>query len=123
MQGIHAGVAFNYAMANGFGFYLQGKVGWYDNDASQNQQFVDTAFTRNNSGSSSQNSTVYDLRLGVNYQFNAQTSMNLGYQVIDISNVALAESHFDTSIAGSNAVHDDNDVRWDGFNLGVNYRF
>lgn len=123
MQGFHVGVALNHTLANKFGLYLQGKLGWYSNDTTQSQQVTDSSFTRSNSGSSSEDSTVYDLRLGVNYALSKQLTLNLGYQVIDISNVALAETHFDTSDAGSNVVKDDDDLSWKGYNLGMIYRF
>jgi len=123
MSGVHAGVALSHKTTEDFGFFLVGKVGWYNNDTKQNQQVTDLSFTRNNTGSSSESSTVYDLRLGVNYYFTRQFVMNLAYQTINISNVALASSHFNTTQFGSDAVNSSDDINWDGLNLGVSYIF
>jgi len=124
MLGPQVGFAFNYKPADSYGFYIIGKLAWLDNDADQNQVVDDSpAFTRSNSASDSHSSTMYDIRLGVNYYFNKQLAMNLGYQLIDISDVALAESQFDTTLAGSNTVKTNDSISWDGFNLGISYIF
>lgn len=124
MLGPQVGFAFNYKPADSYGFYIIGKLAWLDNDADQNQVVDDSpAFTRSNSASDSHSSTMYDIRLGVNYYFSKQFSMNLGYQLIDISDVALAESQFDTTAAGSNTVNTSDSISWDGFNLGISYMF
>lgn len=123
MSGAHAGVVLSHKATNNFGFFLLGKLGWYNNDTKQNQQVTDLSFNRNNSGSSSESSTIYNLKLGVNYYFSRQFLMSLGYQSINISNVALAASHFDTTNLGSNTVDDSKDISWDGVNLGISYVF
>jgi opacity protein-like surface antigen len=124
MLGPQVGVAFNYKPAENLGLYMTGKIGWFSNDVDQNQTVDDSpAFTRSNSGSGNEDSTFYDVRVGLNYYFTKQLAVNLGYQMIDISNVALAESQFDTTATGSNTVNSSDDITWDGFNLGINYSF
>ena len=123
LMGLQAGAAINHKQTDKFGMYLVGKIGFYNNDTDQNQQVTDSALTRSNSGSGKETSTVTDLRLGLNYSFTNQFELNLGYQMLSISNVALAESHFNTSAAGSNVVIGSGDVKWNGVTLGLNYNF
>ena len=124
MLGPQVGVAFNFKPAEKLSLYMTGKIGWFSNDVDQNQAVDDSpSFTRSNSGSGNENSTLYDVRVGLNYYFTKQLAVNLGYQMIDISNVALAESQFDTTATGSNTVNSSDDITWDGFNLGINYSF
>lgn len=124
MMGPHAGIALTHKTSDKLGFYLVGKMGWYDNDTEQQQQVSgDPSLPRSNKGSDSESSTIMDIRLGMNYYFSKQVSVNLGYQLINITNVALASGQFDITSAGSNEVNGDNDIDWDGFNLGVRYTF
>lgn len=124
MLGPQLGLAYNYKPGANYSLYFIGKLAWLKNDANQNQ-YVDDAptFTRSNSASDSHSSTMYDVRLGLNYYFTQQLAMNLGYQLIKVSDVALAESQFNTSIAGSNTLNKGDSVSWDGFTLGLSYFF
>lgn len=124
MLGPQIGVAFNYKPAANLGIYVIGKLAWLDNDANQNQVIDDSpSFTRNNSASGSHSSTMYDIRLGLSYYFTKQFALNAGYQLIDISDLALAENQFNTTAAGSNTLNKDASVSWDGFTLGLSYLF
>ena len=124
LYGINAGVAMSYKPSNKIGLYFIGKIGLYNNNAEQKQKLVDTSLpTRLNSGSTKETSTLTDLRIGLSYSFTEQLVMNAGYQIYSISNVALAESHFKDTQAGSNAVYSNDDITWNGFNLGLNYSF
>jgi hypothetical protein len=123
MFGPHLGVAWNGMFSEKWGGYVVGKVGWYDNDSKQRQR-VDDNNTRVNSESDSGTSTVTDIRLGVNYHFSSQVVVNAGYQLIQISDVALAESQFyDSDPPGSNDIDSSGEIDWDGFNLGLRISF
>lgn len=123
MLGPHVGVALDHMYGDKFGVYLIGKIGWYDNDADQRQRLDDFALTRSNRESASQTSTVSDIQIGLNYYFSEEFALNFGYQLIKISDVALAENQFDTTLAGSNDVDDGGEIDWDGFNLGLKVSF
>jgi opacity protein-like surface antigen len=124
MTGFHAGIAISHKATDKVGLYFVGKIGWYDNDTDQKQRVDDTSLPlRVNSGSDNESSTVYDIQLGASYDINKQLAVRLSYQLISISNVALASSQFDVTSTGTNAVNGDNDIDWDGFNLGVRYTF
>jgi opacity protein-like surface antigen len=122
MFGPHLGVAWNAMFSEKWGGYLVGKVGWYDNDSKQRQRVVDNV-TRVNRGSDSGTSMVTDIRLGLNYNFSSQLSVNAGYQLVQISDVALAESQFNDSEPGSNDIDNSGEIDWDGFNLGLKISF
>ena len=123
MQGLHVGVAFSRQLQEKLGVYVIGKLGSYDNDTEQRQHVADTSFTRTNRDSSSTSARVIDLRLGLNYYFTEQLSVDFGYYLVSIDDVALAESQFDTTAAGIDDVVDDDDVDWDGYSLGLKYTF
>ncbi|MDH3763624.1 MAG: BBP7 family outer membrane beta-barrel protein, partial [Gammaproteobacteria bacterium] len=128
MLGPHFGAAWNPMISGKLGFYVVGKFGWYENDTEQRQRLDDdpannVLFSRSNSGSDSGTSTITDIRLGLNYDFTQQFAATVGYQIIKISDVALAEDQFDTTQAGSNDVDDDGEIDWDGFNLGLKVSF
>lgn len=124
MLGPQIGLAYSYKPGANYSIYFIGKLAWLNNDANQNQLVDDApAFTRNNSASDSHSSTMYDVKLGLNYYFTQQLAMNLGYQFIKVSDVALAESQFNTTVAGSNTVNTSDSVSWDGFTLGLSYYF
>ena len=123
MLGVNAGINYSAKSSNGFGVYFLGKLGWYDNKTKQSQQLNDPSITRTNDGSDSASSMLTEIRLGVNYSFTKEFIVNLGYQQMKVTNVALAESQFNTTALGSNAVAASDDIQWDGFNLGINYLF
>lgn len=123
MMGVQIGVAVNHKTTDKISFYALGKVGFYDNSSNQIQTVTDSALNRSNNGTESGSSTITDVKLGMKYHYSKQIVMNLDYQLINISNVTLAESHFDTTFAGSNAVINSDDLKWSGFNLGLTYMF
>lgn len=122
MFGPHLGVAWNAMFSEKWGGYLVGKVGWYENDSKQRQRVEDNV-TRVNKGSNSDTSMVTDIRLGLNYSFSSQFAVNAGYQLIQISDVALAESQFDDTPAGNDDIDSSGEIDWDGFNLGLKISF
>ncbi|MFZ9039698.1 MAG: BBP7 family outer membrane beta-barrel protein [Gammaproteobacteria bacterium] len=123
MFGPHLGVAWNGMFSEKWGGYVVGKVGWYENDSEQRQR-VDDNDTRVNGESDSGTSMVTDIRLGLNYHFSIQVAVNAGYQLIQISDVALAESQFYDSVPpGSNDIDSSGEIDWDGFNLGLKISF
>ena len=124
LLGPQVGLAYSYKPGAKYSLYFIGKLAWLNNDASQNQ-YVDDAptFTRSNSASGSHSSSLYDIKIGVNYYFTQQLALNLGYQYIKISDLALAESQFDTTAAGSNTLNASDSVSWGGFSLGLGYFF
>ena len=124
MLGPQIGLAYNYKPGAQYSLYFIGKLAWLKNDSSQSQ-IVDDAptFTRNNSASDSHSSAMYDVKLGVNYYFTQQLAVNVGYQYIKLSDVALAESQFDTSSSGSNTINASDNISWGGFTLGLGYYF
>lgn len=124
MLGPQIGLAYSYKPGARYRIYFIGKLAWLSNDASQNQ-YVDDAptFTRNNSASVSHSSTMYDFKVGINYYFTDQLAANLGYQYIKITEVALAESQFDTTAAGPATLTASDSVSWGGFSLGLGYYF
>jgi opacity protein-like surface antigen len=123
MFGPHLGVAWNTMFSEKWGGYLVGKVGWYENDSEQRQRVEDNV-VRTNKDSDSDTSMVTDIRLGLNYHFSDQFAVNAGYQLIQISDVALAESQFyDSAPPGSNDIDSSGEIDWDGFNLGLRIFF
>ena len=122
MFGPHLGVAWSHKFSEKWGGYLAGKIGWYENDREQRQRVEDNV-TRTNSRSDSGTSMVTDIRLGLNYHFSSQFAVNAGYQLIQISDVALAESQFDDTPVGSNDIDSSGEIDWDGFNLGLRITF
>jgi len=122
--GPQIGISYNYKPGTKYSLYVIGKLAWMNNDASQNQ-YVDDAptFIRSNNASDSHSSSMYDVKLGVNYYFTQQLAMNLAYQYIKVSDVVLAEGQFDTTIAGSNALKISDGVSWAGFSIGLGYYF
>lgn len=126
MQGLHVGVALNYMPLDKLNLYFVGKLGRYDNDSEQRQQAVDSGLPvspRINSASGSTDATITDLRVGVNYLFTEQLALDFGYRLISVTDIALAESQFDTSSAGPADIVDDDDIDWDGYSLGLRYAF
>ena len=120
---MQAGLAANYKASGKINIFLVGKIGLYDNSSNQNQTVTDTTLNRSNSGSKSGSSTITDVKLGMKYSFSKQVVINLDYQLINVSDVALAESHFNTTAGGSNVVQNNGDLEWSGFNLGLTYLF
>ena len=123
MLGLQIGLAANHKWSENLGGYLVGKIGSYNNDATQSQYVDDSSFTRTNSGSKSGSSMMYDIRLGINYYYSKQVVLNLGYQSVKLTNVALAEKHFNTTTTGSNTVDSSSDITWNGLNAGLKYNF
>ena len=121
--GLHAGLALNFKPTNNTGVYLIGKVGYYNNGANQSQKVTDVSFQRTNRGSINEISTVTELRMGVSYFYSKEISLNLGYQAFNISNIALAETHFNTTSAGINNVLANDSLEWSGISIGFNYIF
>lgn len=124
MLGPQLGLAYAYKPAQNYQIYFVGKLAWLNNDSSQNQ-FVDDSptYTRSGSASDSHSSMYYDLKLGLKYRITQQLAINLAYQYINVSDVALAESQFDTSASGSNTIKYGDSVSWSGASLGVGYYF
>lgn len=123
MLGINAGINYSLKTTDKFGVIFTGKIGWYENKAEQRQQLNENGLTRNNSGSDSTSSTLTDLRLGLYYHVSQKLSININYQETNITNVALAESHLNTTASGSNLVVSSDDIKWSGLNLGLSYMF
>lgn len=121
--GLHAGIALDFKPTNNTGVYLIGKIGYYNNLANQSQKVSDVSFQRFNSGSTQENSTVTELRMGLSYFYSKEIALNLGYQSFNISNIALAETHFNTSSAGINNVFANDNLEWSGVSFGFNYIF
>lgn len=124
MLGPQVGLAYGYRPGENYVLYFIGKLAWMNNDNSQNQ-LVDDAptYTRSSNASNSHSSAYYDLKLGLKYHFTKQLAMNIAYQYINVSDVALAESQFDTSATVSNTVKNNDSVSWSGVSLGLGYYF
>lgn len=124
LLGLQIGLALGRAVTDKIDLYLLGKIGWYDNSSEQNQTVEDpvVAANRNVRASEDTSASVYEVRLGGSYRFTDNFLMNIGYQYIKMTDVALAESQFDVVGDGTNLDNDD-EITWQGFNLGLNYYF
>ncbi|MBI1423085.1 MAG: BBP7 family outer membrane beta-barrel protein [Gammaproteobacteria bacterium] len=124
LLGPQLGLSYSYKPNPKYSLYFTGKLAWLNNDARQDQVVNDSpTFTRNNSASGSHASTMYDARVGVNYYFVQNATLGLGYQYIKVTDVALAESQFNTTSAGSNTLAVNDSISWSGFSLTLGYYF
>jgi len=124
LLGPQLGGNLNYPATEKMGIYLLAKIGWYDNNTKQRQTVSDPvpAVSRDVKVSDNTSATTLEIRLGGTYEFHQNLRMNLGYQYYKITDVALAESQFDVETGGTTLSNDD-EITWQGLNLGINYFF
>lgn len=124
LQGVQLGINLNFPATDKLGVYLLAKIGWYDNSTEQYQTVSDPVVAANRdvrvSGDTS--SKTSELRLGGTYHFANNVQMNLGYQYIKLTDVALAESQFDVQTGGTTLSNAD-EITWQGLQLGISYYF
>jgi len=124
MLGPQLGVNLNYPATDKLGVYLLAKLGWYDNSNEQHQTVSDPvpSASRNVRVTGDTSSKLREIRLGGNYAFTDNLRVNLGYQYLKVTDVALAESQFDVQTGGTTLSNSD-EITWQGLQLGINYYF
>jgi opacity protein-like surface antigen len=124
MVGTQLGVHLNFPATENLGVYLLAKLGWYDNSNEQHQTVSDpvTSANRNVRVTGDSTTKTREVRVGGHYAFTSNLRMNLGYQYLKLTEVALAESQFDVQTGGTTLSNDD-EITWQGLQLGLNYYF
>lgn len=124
LLGAQLGLNMNFTATKRFDIYFLAKMGWYNNSSEQRQTLSDPVVISNRDVkvSDDTSSTAYELRLGGTYDFGNNILMNLGYQYLKITDVALAESQFDGETGGTTLSNND-EITWQGLQLGVSYFF